>query len=174
MIPRRLELDYLAPPRRAKWLGVSLLIVALGVAGTLVLRQRDARNELAALEEAQGLLNAERRPRRAVSRERLAEEAKIVDAAMRQLTLPWTQMIEAVEAASTGEVSLLQMQPEAQQRTLRLTAEAKNREAMLRYVRRLGDAPALAGVHLVNHRVQVEDPSRPIRFGVQASLGSAP
>jgi hypothetical protein len=79
-------------------------------------------------------------------------------------------MSEAVVAAATGEVALLQMQPEAQQRTLRLTAEAKNRESMLRYVRRLGETRVLSGVHLVNHQVQIEDPSRPIQFGVQAAF----
>jgi Tfp pilus assembly protein PilN len=172
MTPRRLDLDYVAAPRPPLWIGFSVLIVALAIAGNMVLRHRDARHELAALDAAQGLLNVERGPRRAVPKERLEEEAKLIDAAVRQLTLPWAQMIEAVEAASMGEVALLQMQPEAQQRTLRLTAEAKNREAMLRYVRRLGQSRALSGVHVVNHQVQIEDPSRPIQFGVQAVFRS--
>jgi len=172
MTPRRLDLDYVAAPRPPLWIGFSVLIVALAIAGNMVLRHRDARHELAALDAAQGLLNAERGPRRAVPKERLEEEAKLIDAAVRQLTLPWAQMIEAVEAASTGEVALLQMQPEAQQRTLRLTAEAKSREAMLRFVRRLGQSRALSGVHLINHQVQVEDPSRPVQFGVRAAFRS--
>ncbi len=171
MTPHRIELDYIAAPRRPLWIGFSVLIVALAVAGNMVLRHRDAQHELAALDAAQGLLNVERRAAsRAVPKERLDEEAKNIDAAVRQLTLPWAQMIEAVEAASTGEVALLQMQPEAQQRTLRLTAEAKGRESMLRYVRRLGESRVLSGVHLVNHQVQIEDPSRPIQFGVQAAF----
>src|SRR5260221_13361764 len=78
-------------------------------------------------------------------------------------------MIEAVEAASSSEVTVLQLQPETQQRNLRLTAEAKNREAMLRDVRRLGETRVLSGVHPVNHHVQVEDPSRPIQLRVQAA-----
>jgi len=169
MTPRRLELDYVAAPRRAQWIGISVLAVALVVAGDMVFRYRDAHRDLAALDAAQGLLSTERRPR-AASKERLDDEAKTIDAAVRQLTLPWVQMIEAVESASTSDVALLQMQPEAQQRTLRLTAAAKNREAMLKYVRRLGESRALSAVHLVNHQVQVEDPSRPIQFGVQASF----
>jgi len=170
MSARRLELDYVAAPRRAWWIGAAVLILALAVAGDMVLRYRDTRHELAAIDAAQGLLNADRRPQRPVSKERLDEEAKIIDAAVRQLSLPWAQMIEAVEAASTGEVTVLQLQPETQQRSLRLTAEAKTREAMLRYVRRLGETRVLSGVHLVNHHVQVEDPSRPIQFGVQAAF----
>jgi len=152
--------------------GASVLILAVAVAGDMVLRYRDTRHELAALDAAQGLLNADRRPQRAVSKERLDEEAKINDAVVRQLTLPWAQMIEAVETASSSEVTVLQLQPETQQRSLRLTAEAKTREAMLRYVRRLGETRVLSGVHLVNHHVQVEDPSRPIQFGVQATFRS--
>ncbi len=170
MSPHRIELDYVAVPRRPRWMGASVLILALAVSGDMVVRYRNALNELAAVEAAQGMLNADRRPQRAVPKERLDAEAKIIDAAVRQLSIPWAQMIEAVEAASTGEVTVLQLQPDTQQRSLRLTAEAKSREAMLRYVRRLGETPALSGVHLVNHHVQVEDPSRPIQFGVQAAF----
>jgi hypothetical protein len=68
---------------------------------------------------------------------------------------------------------VLQLQPEAQQRTLRLTAEAKNGDAMLGYVRRLGDNRVLSGVYLASHQVQMEEPSRPIQFSVQASFRSA-
>jgi len=170
MSAHRIELDYVAAPHRPQWIGVSVLIFALALSGDMVLRYRNALNELAAVDAAQGLLSANRRPARAVSKERLDEEAKIIDAAVRQLSIPWAQMIEAVEAASTGEVTVLQLQPETQQRNLRLTAEARNREAMLRYIRRLGETRVLSGVHLVNHHVQVEDPSRPIQFGVQAAF----
>jgi len=172
MSPHRIELDYVAAPRRPQWMGVSVLILALVVSGELVLRYRNALHELAAVDAAQGMLNADRRPQRAVPKERLDEEAKIIDAVVRQLSIPWAQMIEAVEAASTGDVTVLQLQPETQQRSLRLTAEAKNREAMLRYVRRLGQTRVLSGVHLVSHHVQTENPSRPIQFGVQAAFRS--
>jgi hypothetical protein len=170
LIPHRMELDYIAAPHRPQWIGVSLLIIALAVAGDLVLRYRDARQGLAALDAAQGLLNLDRKVQRAVPKERLEEEAKAIDTVIRQLTVPWAQMIEAVETASVSDVVLLQMQPEAQQRSLRLTAEAKNREAMLRYVRRLGEARALSGVYLISHQVQTDNPSRPIQFSVQAAF----
>jgi Tfp pilus assembly protein PilN len=173
MTPRRIELDYVAAPTAPRWIGVSVLILSLAVAGFLMLRYRDAQDHLAALDAAQGLLNADRRPQRAVPKERLEQEAKIIDAAVRQLTLPWAQMIEAVERASSSDVVVLQLQPEAQQRTLRLLAEAKNGDAMLGYVRRLGDNRVLSAVYLASHQVQMEDPSRPIQFSVQASFRSA-
>src|SRR5258708_440137 len=159
--PHRIELDYVAAPRRPQWIGVSVLILALAVSGDMVLRYRNAQHELAAVDAAQGLLNANRRPQRAVSKERLDEEAKIIDAAVRQLSIPWAQMIEAIEAASSNEVTVLQLQPETQQRSLRLTAEAQTPEAMLRYRRPLGRAPLLSPMHPFHHPVPVQPPSLP-------------
>src|SRR6059036_3891169 len=68
------------------------------------------------------------------------------------------------------DVAILQLQPDAEQRLLRLTAEARDREAMFEYLRRLGGAQGLADVHLVSHQVQREDPQRPIQFAVQAAI----
>jgi Tfp pilus assembly protein PilN len=56
---------------------------------------------------------------------------------------------------------------------LKLTAEARSREAMLEYVRRIAQTKGLSNVYIVSHQVQTEDPSRPIQFSVQASLGAA-
>src|SRR2546430_7368692 len=134
MSPHRIELDYVAAPRRPQWIGVSVLILALALSGDMVLRYRNALNELAAVDAAQGLLSANRRPPRALSKERLDEEAKIIDAAVRQLRIPGAQMIEAGGAASPGEGAVLQLQPETQQRNPRPPAPARKREAMLRYL----------------------------------------
>lgn len=167
-----LELDYVAFPRRARWPGIAVLALSLAVAAGVVGRYRDARGELAALEAAHGLVDVDRAAK-SIPRERLDEEAKMVNEVVRQLGLPWARMIAAVEKASTGDVVVLQLQPEAQQRLLRLTAEAKSREAMLGYVRRLGEDRALGDVYLVRHEVKLDQPGRPIQFAVQAALKDA-
>jgi len=66
------------------------------------------------------------------------------------------------------------MQPDAQQRLLRITAEAGSQDAMLEYVRRLGESRKLNNVHLLSHQVQAQDPRRPIQFTVLAAFGVAP
>src|SRR5205085_8387438 len=71
---RRLELDYVAPPWRPAWPGLLLLALALGLAGELGLRYRDARTELARLETQAGLVRPAGRPARAVPKERLDEQ----------------------------------------------------------------------------------------------------
>lgn len=170
MTPFRLELDYLAAPRRRRWIGLALLAAALAVAGHLVVRYLDIQQERTVLAARLELLDAGRRLTRPVHAGRPEEESKEVESVLRQLTLPWPQMIESVESTASKQVVLLQMQPEPERRLLRLTAEAGTPEAMFDYVRRLGESKALSGVHLVSHQVERDRPSRPIQFVAQASL----
>lgn len=173
MKPRRLELDYIAPARRALWPGLLVLALSLALAAHLVIRYREAHAELAGLQAAANLVSPERRPARPVPKERLDEEAKSAEAVVRQLTVPWASLIHALEQAATRDVAVLQLQPDAENRVVRLGAQARNAEAMFEYVRRLGRAKGLADVHIVSHQVQRDDPQRPVQFSVQASLKAA-
>ena len=170
---RPLELDYIAPVRRPLWPGLMVLALSLAVASVLLVRYRDARQEVVRLETESGLIAPQRGVVRAVPKERVEEEAKSAASVVRQLTLPWAALIGTLEQAATREVAILQLQPDAEQRLLRLSAEARDREAMFEYLRRLGAAPGLAEVHLVSHQVQLEDPQRPIQFAVQARIREA-
>ena len=76
--------------------------------------------------------------------------------------------------ASTADVAILQLQPEAQQRLLRVVGEARNQEAMFEYLRRLERTEPLWNVHLVSHQVQLEDPQRSVQFSLQAAFREAP
>lgn len=174
MRPRRLELDFLAPPRRARWIGWLLLAVSLFIAGDMLHRYREAQLALERLETARGLLGTERRPARAIPKERLDEQLKNAEAVLRQLALPWPALIAALESAATQDVAVLQLQPEPQQRLLRVTAEARRQEAMLDYLRQLAATQGLADVHLLSHQVREDDPQRPLQFTVQASFRGLP
>lgn len=170
MRARPLELDYIAPPRRPVWIGLVVLGVSLAVAAGLVVRYGQAQQELQRLQTESGLILSDARTQRPVPKERLDEEARAAEAVVRQLTLPWATLITTIEQAASRDVAILQLQPDAEQRVLRLTAEARHRDAMFDYVRRLGAAKGLGDVHLLNHQVQREDPQRPIQFSVQAAI----
>jgi Tfp pilus assembly protein PilN len=174
MRPRRLELDYVARPGASRTLGVLVLALGLVAAGLLVERYRAVNLELAQIETQRSLLGTQRLALRASSPRQLDEEAKRVESVLRQLALPWGAIIESVEDASTADVALLQLQPDAQQRQLRLGAEARSQQAMLEYLQRLAAARGLAEVHIINHQVRAEDPQHPVRFTVQASLRGLP
>jgi len=166
---KRVDLDYLARRRRPALAGLVVLGLSLALGGELALRYRDVRLELARLETQSGLISPERSVR-TVPKERLDEETKLAEAVVRQLTLPWGPLIGAIEQAATRDVAILQLQPDAESRTLRITAEARHRDAMFEYLRRLAAARGLAEVHVVSHQVQRDDPQRPVQFSVQASL----
>jgi hypothetical protein len=152
------------------WPGFLVLALSLVIAAGLGERYRDARVEVARLETQSGLIVPER-PSKPIPRERVEEEARNAEAVVRQLTLPWAALIATIEqAATTREVAILQLQPDAENRLLRLTAETRHREAMFDFVRRLGEQPLLADVHLVSHQVQREDPQHPVQFSLQASI----
>jgi Tfp pilus assembly protein PilN len=173
MKPRPLELDYIAPRRRAVWLGLAILVAALAFGGVLFEQYRETQLELSRLEAAAGMLGSDRRPARAVPKERLDEEVKAAEVVVRSLTLPWASLVETLEKASTRDVALLQLQPDAQNRLVRLTLEARSRQAMFDYLRRLGASRTLADAHILSHQVQIEDPQRPIQFSVQATIRDA-
>jgi Tfp pilus assembly protein PilN len=173
MKPRPLELDYIAPRRRAVWLGLAILVAALAFGGVLFEQYRETQLELSRLEAAAGMLGSDRRPARAVPKERLDEEVKAAEVVVRSLTLPWASLVETLEKASTRDVALLQLQPDAQNRLVRLTLEARSRQAMFDYLRRFGASRTLADAHILSHQVQIEDPQRPIQFSVQATIRDA-
>jgi hypothetical protein len=146
-----------------------VLAASLVLAGWLTERYRDARFEVARLETQSGLIAPER-PAKPIPKEKLEEEARSAEGVVRQLTLPWASIIGTIEQAATREVAILQLQPDAETRVLKLTAETRQRETMFDFVRRLGASQGLADVHLVSHQVQREDPQHPVQFSIQASI----
>jgi hypothetical protein len=151
-----------------------LLALALGFAGVLAASYRDTKLELARLDAASGLLGAPRAPARVVPKERLEAEVKSAEAVVRQLTVPWGSLVQALEQAATRDVAVLALQPDAENRLLRLTAQATHREAMFEYMRRLAAAKALGDVHMVSHQIVPDDPQQPIQFSLQAALKAMP
>jgi hypothetical protein len=168
-----LQLDFVAPRRRGRVLGLVVLAIALSLAGGFVFKYREAQERLHRFEAAEALLSTARAAP-AIPRERLEREMKSAQVTVRQLALPWAQLIDSLERAATKEIAVLNIQPDAQNRLLRVTAEARRQELMLEYLRRLAATGSFTEVHLVSHQVREDDPLRPIQFSVQASFRSAP
>jgi Tfp pilus assembly protein PilN len=178
---RRLRLDFAPSSLRRTLLRAPLAsrVAALGalalsaVALVQVLDYREAREEvdaqLAALQArtaAPGAVPAA--PRTPVGE----QEALAVNAAIAQLNLPWRALHDAVRAATPPNVALLALEPDARKRVLRITAEAKNSDDMLAYVRLLEREEWFASVTLVRHELLEQDPNRPLRFQLDAGWGT--
>jgi hypothetical protein len=168
MRAKPLRLDYAAVTSRIRWAGIALLVAAIAAAAQLLVHFQEVRQQLTMVEVNRV---PSLKPKQDVSPQRLAEQSERAAAALRRLTVPWARMIQTVETASTPHVVLMQIQPEPERRTLRLTAQASTPQAMLDYVNRLGESRFLRQIYLVSHQVQESDSGRPIQFVVQASFG---
>lgn len=171
---RLIELDF---QRRsiASPLGWALLAAGLLLAGVLwALQQRiDAQTardaqELARLRPEQG---GEVRQAPLSKADSLAQQASLAE--MRRvsaaLNLPWNGLFATLEALPLKDVALLGLTPDARKRLLRISAEARNLEAMLEFHQRLEDSDGLSDVSLLDHEVLVQVAERPIRFNLLAT-----
>ena len=170
---RELRIDFengrTAPRRLAIPLLIASLVVSLVVAGAY----RDTRaqveywsDEVAHL-RSRGPQAAQAAPPRVSDKGTEAELGRaheIVD----QLALPWDQLFLAVEGATSSDIALLGIEPNAQKHSVRLTGEGKDIHAVLAYVQQLEALPILRDVYLLDHGTPDADPQRPARFVIEA------
>lgn len=171
---RPLDLDFQRRPL-ASPLGWALLAAGLLLAGTLwALQQRidadraRAAQELARLQQGQGgaIHQAPLSKAESLAQQASLAEMRRVSAA---LNLPWNGLFATLEALPLEDVALLTLTPDARKRLLRITAEARNLEAMLEFHQRLEDSDGLSDVSLLDHEVLVQVAERPIRFNLLAT-----
>jgi hypothetical protein len=87
---------------------------------------------------------------------------------LRQLTLPWDTLFQAVESAAGKDVALLAMEPDTEKHQVKISGEAKDFAAVLNYVTHLEEQAVFGPVYLQGHQVQQEDPDKPVRFSLLA------
>lgn len=161
---RRLDLDFHArPSRRTGWV---LLAVAVAFFLHVSFTYRDMQERIAEAESASAPSTRPARVRPPVVPIHLESSYGFASGVVRQLTLPWDRLFGAVEEATSKQVALLTIQPEAQKGVLNVTGEAKDYAAILTFITRLEETKVLRNVHLVNHEVRDQDPDRPLHFTV--------
>lgn len=124
-----------------------------------------ARLESVAMQQIQGR-NAERARRSAVPDAATLSMNDGARRAAQRLAFPWDKFFMAIEAPDMENVALLELLPEPAKGYVLLTAEARDFPAMLRYVQQLQEQEGFADVHVTGHHVQVQEPTRPVRFVV--------
>jgi Tfp pilus assembly protein PilN len=80
---------------------------------------------------------------------------------------PWDRLFGALESATGPDLSLLALDPAPERRELRLEGEARNLEALLDYMRRVGATPPFVRARLQSHQASMEDGQRPVRFTLE-------
>jgi Tfp pilus assembly protein PilN len=171
---RPLALDYQRAPGGSNRAGVALFVI--GAVAAVVLVQTLARLDQRTIELQAQLGRLERRHvpvtkgrlTEAQSKQ-LSEQVAFADAVAERLTLPWEDVLQAIESARAKDVALLGLDPDATKRLVRINAEARTRPAMLAFVQQLSGDARLRDVHLIEHESQAQTQGLAVRFAVQAA-----
>ncbi|WP_433739998.1 PilN domain-containing protein [Pseudomonas putida] len=95
----------------------------------------------------------------------LAEMRKV----SQQLRRPWERLFSTLEAMPRENVALLSITPDARKGQVRISAEARDLEAMLDFHQRLEATDELSDVSLLSHEIVTNVPEQPVRFNLSAT-----
>lgn len=95
-------------------------------------------------------------------------QALAINAIIQQLNLPWSDVFDAVEAATPSNIALIAIEPDARKHSFRGEAESLNSDDMIAYIEKLKKQPLFLNVNLIRHEVNEQDPYKPLRFQFEA------
>lgn len=175
----RLDIDFAPPGLRRSvhrvpawaWLAGSagvILCVTAAWSGSAAIERQQLRS--AQLQRAQLRVTASQQAQVPVARTLIAPaQAAAVNAAIRQLNLPWQALQDALATATPPVIALLALEPDAGKRILKITAESRNSDAMIDYIEQLKQQEIFGdGVQLISHEINQFDPHKPLRFQLEA------
>lgn len=172
---RVLQLDYQRVYKPVPWLGMGVLVAALAALALMGSYYRTLDQQVVLWESK--LDRIERMSsQRALASRPLTEQAmraqmlelNQANLVVRQLSLPWNALFNAVETTSGQNIALLSLEPDLQKGTVKISGEAKDLNALLKYVKQLSTRDVFGSVFLQNHQIQEADPEKPLRFSLLA------
>ena len=174
--PRAIRINFAEHGNGASASGTAALVLGAGAMMLSIALLQDILARAALLEAELGRV---RKPARMVDAAAggvggTGSAVKRANVVARELARRWDNVFLAIETASDPEVALLAIEPDAGNGKVRITAEARNKDAMLRHVTRLQAQQPLQRVLLEHHEVLVQEPGRPVRFIVAGRWGEAP
>lgn len=87
-----------------------------------------------------------------------------------QLNTPWQQLLEQLEDATPDQVALISMEPDTQRGSIKILAEAKQIDTLLRYAASLQNQGVFGSLTYGKHETNEHDPLRPARLGIELQL----
>jgi Tfp pilus assembly protein PilN len=160
---QQLHIDFSGRRGGSPWLGRVLLALAAGVALDAAWSYHAARSTLS---ENQARV-AQRTPGGAAPKATPQEVAAVRETVQR-LSLPWDELFSALESATSDQVALAGIEPDAKAGTVTITGDGKDYLAALSYVLNLSRTEGLERVQLMRHE-QKNEGSGAVSFAVSAA-----
>ena len=170
-------MDFAERGERASPARIVLLLAGAAAVALATAAYQDVQTRTEKLESELGRI---KKPATAVPDPRAAgayrpeEAVRRANAVARELARRWDKVFAAIEAAGDADVGLLAIEPDAHKGVVRITAQSKNKQAMLRYLSRLQDREPLERMLLEQHQVRTDEPERPVRFVDSGEWEQAP
>ncbi len=166
----RLQLDYQGSTRHFPRLGAGLLGAALLVFPLVGWHYTHLNESLSAWEDKLVKLEQiQRREQRPVQDAGdTALEINQAKDALRQISLPWSGLFQAIELTANDDIGLLAIEPDTITHQVKISAEARNYSTVLDFIRRLSKQPQFENVRLQTHQIELADPEKPMSFTVLA------
>ena len=101
-----------------------------------------------------------------------AEQSKALQQAVTAIHLDWEALYRQIDQATREDIALLAITPNAAAKSLQLSGEARNLQAVLGFVDALRRRP-LSQVSLLSHKIKADDPQHPIIFEIAATWSNA-
>jgi len=104
----------------------------------------------------------------------LAQEVNNANAVLRQMSVPWNALFEAVESSAERKVTLLALEPDVEKQQVKITGETKDYKSLMNYLTKMQEYPIFGNVYLQNHHIQLQEPDQPVRFTLLATWQEKP
>ena len=172
---RALQLDYRRNHGLLDFMGFALLATVLALALALGNYYLSLRQQSSQVQHIVDTINSRIHANgnfndsAAMAPQQLSEVMKFSNRTIHQLNLPWHVLFSQLEKAKTDGVALLSVEPNTNSTAIKVVGEAINYQTMLTYVRNLSAQNALQGVYLIDHKMDEQNPNKPIRFSLEAS-----
>jgi hypothetical protein len=167
--------DFLAPARPLVWLrAIALMAGAFALIAAFVYYQamlmpalNAQRSLLATTLQKQGVA----KPASKLKDDELLKAWKQALSVRLQLSLPWATFFREIGQASKsgGDVALISVEPDPVKSNVILIAEARNLNAMLKFVTLLQASPEFSQVALLSHSIDSTSAEKPVRFRMSAN-----
>ncbi|MBI3902531.1 MAG: PilN domain-containing protein [Nitrosomonadales bacterium] len=157
------------------WLGVCLAGVVAVALVLLAIYFVHLRNQVDALEfrldRAASKESARKSagPTSEAGRLNLSQEIKNANDALHHLSVPWGTLFDAVESSRGSRVTLLTLEPDFEKRQVKIGGEAKNYDAIMKYITEMQGRDIFGPVYLQHHEIRHDDPEKPVRFTLLAN-----
>lgn len=177
---RRLKLQFPYIGQYSQAVDVSLLLIGLLTLVMVSYQFTTAAKEVDYWEARVARIEQQQQQREATPRrssrqnqrnitQEIRQEIQKASVVIDEMNLPWESFFDAIEFASHEDVAILSLQPSIANKNMRISGEAKDMSVLLLFVEALERELVFENAHLLNYKIKLDDPHKPVVFLLTAS-----